>query len=108
MFISLIVSLFFKDEKLGDEGGVLIEDEVAQQISEPPVDHEPETRESPPHNETESEKPTAIVETSEPPPKKHVPKNIVTSWSHLAPSKPSTTVKEAKENEHTSQSQVKR
>ena len=41
-----------------------------------------ETKKSPPRNEVDSVIPVASTESSEPP-KKQVPKNVVTSWSEL-------------------------
>lgn len=66
------------------------------------------TQSSSVQHEEEPEKPQANVESAkESPPKKQVPKNVVTSWSDWV-AKTSTNVnKEAKENT-TSESKVKR
>lgn len=108
----------FKDEKGADEGGVLIEEEPSDQGSSEPTDTtnnmaseipKEDTQNSSPQIEEEPENPQANVESAkESPPKKQVPKNIVTSWSDWVAKTTTTVNKEAKETTSTSQPRVKR
>lgn len=117
--IKLHKSSVFKDEKKADEGGVLIEEEPSDQESNEPTDtvnkmasEIPEipkenTQNSPPRTEEEPENPKANEESAkESPPKKQVPKNIVTSWSDWVAKTTTSTVN--KETNSASQPQLKR
>lgn len=104
----------FKDEKPADEGGVLIEEEpVEQKSSDSDRDaNDPNTLNnmeseiltdvthiSPPPNEEEPQVPQANFQTAkESPPKKHVPKNVVTSWSDWVAKTTANVNKETQEN----------
>ena len=87
------ISSVFKDEKGADDGGVFIEEEPNDQESNEPTDTvnkmasevpKDDTQKTPPQTEEEpgNLNPLANEESAkESPPKKQVPKNIVTSWS---------------------------
>ena len=87
------ISSVFKDEKGADDGGVFIEEEPNDQESNEPTDtvnkmasefSKDDTQKTPPQTEEElgNLNPLANEESAkESPPKKQVPKNIVTSWS---------------------------
>lgn len=106
----------FKDGKGADEGGVLIEEEPRDQESNEPTETvnkvapeipKEDTQKSPPRAEEEPENPQANVESAkESPPKKQVPKNIVTSWSDWVAKTTTSTVN--KETNSASQPLVKR
>ena len=107
----------FKDGKGADEGGVLIEEEPKDQESYEPTETvnkmasaeipKDDTQKSPPRAEEEPENPQANVESEkESPPKKQVPRNIVTSWSDWVAKTTTSTVN--KETNSASQPQVKR
>lgn len=117
--IKLNKSSVFKDGKGADEGGVLIEEEPRDQESNEPTETvnkvapeipeipKEDTQKSPPRAEEEPENPQANVESAkESPPKKQVPKNIVTSWSDWVAKTTTSTVK--KETNSASQPLVKR
>lgn len=107
------------DGKGADEGGVLIEEEPRDQESNEPTETvnkvapeipeipKEDTQKSPPRAEEEPENPQANVESAkESPPKKQVPKNIVTSWSDWVAKTTTSTVN--KETNSASQPLVKR
>ena len=111
------ISSVFKDEKGADDGGVFIEEEPNDQESNEPTDTvnkmasevpKDDTRKTPPQTE---EKPGNLnplgneESAKESPPKKQVPKNIVTSWSDWVAKTTTSVNKETKENTTTSTSQ---
>ena len=100
----------FKDQKQGDEGGVLtdLEDQETHEVVSEPGDTTnnnvvpseiPKEEPASLQNESEPEETKTIEETNEPAPPKKVPKNVVTSWADWA-SKTSTSVKETKKQEN--------
>ena len=107
----------FKDEKGADDGGVFIEEEPNDQESNEPTDTvnkmasevpKDDTQKTPPQTEEEpgNLNPLANEESAkESPPKKQVPKNIVTSWSDWVAKTTTSVNKETKENTTTSTSQ---
>ena len=113
--IRLHKSSLFKDDKGADEGGVFIEEEPSDQESNEPTDTvnnmaseipKEDTPKSPPQTEEEPENPQTNEESAkESPPKKQVPKNIVTSWSDWVAKTTTSVNKETKENTTTSTSQ---